>query len=131
MGLVRRLPGRDCRFFQRGRCLYEERLNPGYHAGWRCRVLARWEAAYEDFLRQADAFGLEEASASGLWRQRFERLAAGDPQCLQFQPSREGDLPGCVFVLEGLCLLTLPDCAGLCPRFQSSRCAPSGAEAKE
>ncbi len=131
MGLVTRLPGTSCAFFQRGRCLYEERLNPGYHEGFRCAVLRDWEAAYEDFLRQAEAFGLGESAASGLWQRRFERLAGAAPACPEFQPSRGDDLPGCVFAQEGLCLLALPLCEGQCPRFAVRPSEPAETPAKE
>jgi|MTBAKSStandDraft_1061840.scaffolds.fasta_scaffold00103_97 hypothetical protein len=131
MGLVTRLPGTGCAFFQRGRCLYEERLNPGYHDRFRCVILQGWESAYEDFLRQAEAFGLEESSASGLWQRRFERLAGAEPRCPEFQSSRDDELPGCVFAQEGLCLLALPLCEGQCPRFVARAPDPAESSAKE
>ena len=131
MGVLTRLPGTACAFFERGRCFYEERLNPGYHEGWRCLVLQRWESVYEDFLRQADAFGLEDAAASGLWQRRFERLAGADPQCANFQPGPEDEPPGCVFAREGLCLLTLPLCEGQCARFKTRVLDPADSPAKE
>lgn len=131
MGLVTRLPGTACAFFRRGRCFYQEQLNPGYHDEFRCVVLLGWEAAYEDFLRQAEAFGLNESAASSLWQRRFERLAGAEPGCERFQSSRDDDLPGCVFAAEGLCLLALPLCEGQCPRFEARPLDPAETSAKE
>lgn len=129
--MITRLPGTGCRFYERGRCLYEERLNPGYHEEWRCAVLVRWEGVYEDFLRQAEAFGLTDAAASALWQRRFERLAAAPPECPRFQPGPTDELPGCALSTEGLCVLALPECAGQCQHFEPRAKTPESAPSKE
>ena len=117
MGELKRLPGHGCRFFARGRCLYEERLNPGYTKKWRCGVLLRWESVYDDFLVRAEAFGLEEDELSELWRERLERLMLQEGRCERYVYSRHVELPSCGNSHETLCLLDLPRCEGRCRRF--------------
>ncbi|MGE4554076.1 MAG: hypothetical protein AB7D57_13270 [Desulfovibrionaceae bacterium] len=118
MNNVLRLPGIACRHHHRGRCLYEERLNPGYHAGFRCVVLESWEAAFEAFVDRAEAFGLDQSDAAGIWRRRMDGLMAGARDCGDYLASDVDDGPGCVHFLGGLCVLRLPACEGLCPRFE-------------
>ncbi len=116
-GRVVRLPGVGCRHYDRGRCLYEEALNPGYHRRWRCVVLLRWESAYDDFLERADRFGLSEAGLPELLRRRFERLTGEDVDCPDYAPGADGSLPECRLLHEELCLLKLPECEGVCRHF--------------
>ncbi len=122
---IRRLPGTDCRHNVRGRCLYEERLNPGYHRDWRCRVVQGWEESYDDFLLRAEAFRLEAAAAAGLWESHVERMVRRGPQCRDFVPGGDG-VPGCSRALEELCLLRLPECSGRCRHFESRGEGPGG-----
>jgi len=115
---IRRLPGKECLYHVRDRCLYEERLNPGYNRRWRCRVLQGWEASYDDFLLRAEAFQLESATVAGLWESRVERLVEQRPDCAEF--CRGGtEVTGCIHTLDELCLLALPVCAGRCRLFRS------------
>lgn len=117
MGEMRRLPGTGCRFYVRGRCLYEERLNPGYATGWRCGVLARWEEVYDDFLSRAEAFGVEDANVPGLWRDRFERLMREKTHCERYVYADDREPPCCANAHDRLCLLELPPCEGRCRKF--------------
>lgn len=112
-----RLPGLGCRHHVLGRCLYEDALNPGYHRQWRCAVLQRWEAVYDDFLERAERFGLEEGSAADLLARRFERLTAEEVDCPDYAPGPEESLSGCRLLHEELCLLRLPECGGLCRHY--------------
>ena len=71
----------ECQFHMEGRCLYEERLNPGYHSGFRCRVLEEWEQAYDEFLGRVEAFGLDASALGPLWTRQFARLVRRQPNC--------------------------------------------------
>ena len=117
-GALVRFPAIGCRFFQQGRCLYEERLNPGFHTAWRCLVLARWESVYDDFLDRAENFGLSEAELGVLWGRRFERLAEESVPCPDLLAGEGESMPECRHLLEDICLLRLPACAGQCERFR-------------
>lgn len=116
-GRLVRLPGVSCRHYERGRCLYEEALNPGYHRRWRCAVLLGWEAAYDEFLERADRFGIRESELAGLMRRRFERLTEGGVECRDYQPGADASLPECRLLVDELCLLALPECGGVCRHF--------------
>ncbi len=111
------LPGTSCRFHVLGRCLYEERLNPGYNRQWRCRVLLRWEHAYDTFLAQADNFVMEPETAAGIWEERLRKLMREGHDCPDFLPGGE-DPTGCRHIFGGLCLEALPPCPGQCRRFE-------------
>lgn len=114
---IRRLPGTDCRYHVQGRCLYQERLNPGYNQAWRCRVVQGWEASYDDFLLRAEAFRLEAATAAGLWESQVERMVRRGPRCPDYDPGGEG-VTGCTHALDELCLLAVPACRGRCRHFE-------------
>ncbi len=117
---VIRLPGSGCRHYSRGRCLYEEHLNPGFHQEYRCLVLDGWEAEFEEFVDRVEAFGLGQSQAAGLWSRRFKALVDGGRDCPDYRPLEGpgGDPLGCVRFETGLCRLRLPRCEGLCPRFE-------------
>jgi hypothetical protein len=117
-GAVVRFPAVGCRHFIQGRCLYEEHLNPGYHAAWRCIVLARWESVYDEFLDRAENFSLSETELGVLWGRRFERLAEESVPCPDVLPGDGESMPECSRLLEDLCLLRLPECPGQCEHFQ-------------
>jgi len=117
-GTLVRLPAVGCVHFHAGRCLYEERLNPGLHTAWRCTVLARWETVYDEFLDRAENFGLSEAELGLLWSRRFERLAEESVPCPDVREGDSESMPECLHLLEELCLLRLPECAGPCERFR-------------
>lgn len=118
MGDFCRLPGLGCVYYARGRCLYEEELNPGYNQALRCKVLLHWEAAYDDFLCRVDAFALDQDAVPDLWRRRFERLVQEQYGCDDFEHAPGAGPPACAFVMDGLCLLRLPRCEGRCRRFK-------------
>ena len=114
---IRPLPGTACRFHIRGRCLYEERLNPGWNRAWRCRVLLRWERAYDTFLDQADNFVMEPATAKGIWENRLQRLMRLGHGCPDFEPGGKDEMTGCRHIHADLCLAALPACPGQCRNF--------------
>lgn len=113
-----RLPAAGCRSLFQGRCLYEEQLNPGLSTAWRCQVLRRWEAVYDEFLDRAENFGLAEASVPELWRRRFERLAEESVACPDYSQAPGGDMPECLHLFADLCLLRLPVCEGKCRNYR-------------
>lgn len=115
---VIKLPGAGCRHHTRGRCLYEEHLNPGFHAGYRCLVLDGWETRFEEFVDRVEAFGIGQGQAAGLWSRRFAELVAGGRDCPDYQSGSQGDPLGCARFLSGLCLVRLPRCEGICSRFE-------------
>lgn len=115
---VSTLPGTACRFHVQGRCLYEERLNPGYNPDWRCRVLLRWEQAYDTFLAQADNFVMEPETAVGIWEERLQKLMSRGHRCPDFEPGGVDDMTGCRRMHCGLCLAVLPPCPGQCGNFE-------------
>ncbi len=117
MGNITRLPGLGCQHFTNGRCLYEERLNPGYAYDWRCRVLSRWESAFDDFLERADAFGIEQSAVPDLWKRQFERMARNAFDCEQYSYCHGAEAPACLHVMDELCRLSLPECGGRCRRY--------------
>lgn len=121
MADIKRLPGDGCRHNRSGRCLYEEHLNPGYDPRYRCRVLARWESAFDDFLERAELFGVEQKAVPDLWSRQFRRMARKTFRCGEYEYHAEADIPACLHVEDGLCLLGLPVCDGRCRHFRSER----------
>ena len=126
---VLKFPGAGCRHYLHGRCLYEEHLNPGFRRSYRCGVLEGWEAQFESFVDRAEAFGIGQAQAGGLWSRRFEGLVSGRRDCAEFIPEAdaarsESEPMGCALFMEGFCLIRLPRCQGVCPRHEP---APSAA----
>ncbi|QJB57853.1 hypothetical protein [Pseudodesulfovibrio sp. zrk46] len=116
MSDVKRLPGDGCRHHINKRCLYDEHLNPGYAEGFRCRVLLRWEIAFDEFLERADAFNIEQDAVPDLWGRKFERMARQAFDCEKYEFAG-GEAPACAQVYDGLCLLALPQCEGRCRHF--------------
>jgi hypothetical protein len=114
-------PGAACDYHRMGRCLYEERLNPGLDASLRCVALVACEAAFDVFLTQADNFGLSDGRAVAIWETRFARLAEKRPDCGLFVPAPEGGYPGCAHLADDLCLKRLPPCRGVCPNYRKSK----------
>lgn len=120
---VARFPGRHCRFFDKGRCLYEEHLNPGYHRRFRCTVLARFEREFDHWLARSDNFQLGPDVARSVWRDKFRAMAAGVPcskhiPCLDSRNDESPDtLVNCALIREGVCLDELPVCEGVCTHF--------------
>ncbi|WP_419787772.1 hypothetical protein [Pseudodesulfovibrio sp.] len=120
MAEIARLPGEGCRHFQCGRCLYEEHLNPGYDAGYRCDVLEHWADAYEAFLVRAESFRVEPDAVPELWALQFQRLARKTFRCERFEYDAEAGAPACLHVAESLCLLCLPVCEGRCRHYHGA-----------
>jgi hypothetical protein len=124
---VRRLPAASCEHFLSGRCLFEERLNPGLHREWQCAVLRAWEGEYDDVLSRADAFGLDPGAALRLWAQRAGRMGRPARICPDLAPGGEEPL-GCALAWELLCLRKVPACPGRCAHYRL-RPAPAPGEA--
>ena len=118
--ILNHLPAAACAHFATGRCLYEERLNPGLHLAWRCVVWREWEADYDAFLHRAEAFSLEDEEAGRLWARRQARLLAAARSCPDFVPGGEGPV-GCTAGRDLLCLGKLPACAGRCANYRTGR----------
>jgi len=117
MADVKRLPGHGCLYHTFGRCLYEEYLNPGYATSWRCRVLMRWETAFDDFLGRAEAFGVNQDAVPDLWGRKFERLARQAFDCEEYIYCHGADVPACLHAMDGLCRNSLPSCDGRCRHY--------------
>lgn len=117
MSKVLRLPAVTCAHFLAGRCFYEEHLNPGYDQRLQCGVLLKLQAMYDSFLDQADAFGLGESQAHGMWERRFLELCRHDTGCQDYEPGGNEGFPNCLHGMEGLCVLRFPECAGRCRNF--------------
>ena len=121
---VRPFPGHGCRFFDQGRCLYEEALNPGYDRSLGCRLLAALEEGYDHFLAQAEGFGIGDAEAGTLMERRFRRILARGDICPEHAPFPESSgededgFPDCALRRGLVCLLLLPACPGTCSRFE-------------
>ncbi len=112
------MPGRACGHYAGGRCLYGERLNPGYHVSWRCRVLKQWEKEYDDFVHRAEAFGLEDAAAKPMLEKHFQKVLKQAIACPRFEPEASAGMPPCLHLLDELCLKELPVCHGVCRFFK-------------
>ena len=119
MGKVHALPGDGCWHYIFGRCLYEERLNPGYRRSYRCQVLNRWEAAYDDFLARAEAMGVEQENVPELWEIQFQRMAREAFHCRTHVFNHDFRPPACANELDGLCILGLPKCGGRCRHYRA------------
>lgn len=122
MSKITRMPGGDCRFFRQGRCLYEERLNPGYHGQWRCGVVRRLEDDYDDFVYRAERFDILDKTAGAIWEKRFKEMIEAGPTCPRLGGQGESFMD-CTWLAGDICLLELPECSGICRRFE-----PGGTE---
>lgn len=114
---VRKMSGSHCRYYVAGRCLYSERLNPGYDESFRCRFLILWEEEFDAFLDRAEAFALGQDELAALWERRFERLQNGSRGCDDYRYCESGGDQGCINGHGDVCLLALPLCEGRCRHF--------------
>ena len=114
---ISRLPGRACRYYRSGRCLYEEHRNPGLDESYRCAVLLRLGRAFDDFTLRAENLGMTEEQAGLAWKARFPEALAREGSCRMRPPGDTTSFPDCANATGDLCLLALPLCAGVCPRF--------------
>jgi len=114
-------PGAACDHHRFGRCLYEERLNPGLDASVRCAALTACETAFDGFLTQADNFGLSDGRAVAIWETRFAKLVEKRPDCGHFDPAPEGGYPGCLHLDIDVCLKRLPKCPGVCHNYRKTK----------
>ena len=112
-----RMPGAGCEYYRRGRCLYEENLNPGYNAAHLCRELGRLGREFEGFIERAEAFSLEEQKAYEIWRRKLSQSLAQDCHCQDYLGGDNENFLGCAYAYGDICLKALPICPGRCPRF--------------
>ena len=118
MAKVTKMPGRMCRFYQNGRCLYEEMLNPGYNRDWRCLVLKELEGKYDKLLLQADNFHLDEQAFRDLWEQRIEEYLKSNVVCRKMVAGVEEGDAFCTALHKEVCLFEQPECEGVCNLFK-------------
>ena len=84
-------PGDGCIHFYGGRCLYDERMNPGLREEWRCTVLTGMLHEYDLFVASADAFELDDAVAATIWRRRMVERMASLERCPGYSPRESSD----------------------------------------
>lgn len=131
MAKLKRFPAAACEYFVRGRCIVEERANPGYHARWRCLLLSHLEVEYDKLLAQADNFSLEKGATVRIWGGRMRSLVP-EKICPDYEPGG-ADVTGCLACIGGVCLNRLPACPGVCRKFkrrggkQAETTGPEGA----
>lgn len=118
MADVTRLPGLGCRHHTSGWCLYQEHLNPGYTTSWRCRVLLRWEVAFDEFLERTEQFGVSQQAVPELWERKFNRMAREAFDCEYFAHCENEEVPPCLHSHKGICLIELPECEGRCRHYE-------------
>lgn len=118
---VNRLPGQGCRHHIAGRCLYEEHLNPGYAAEYRCSVLVRWETAFDNFLERAESFNVAQDAVPDVWGRQFERMAREAFDCELYSYAPDVGAPACAHNHDGLCRHALPVCEGRCRHYAIQR----------
>ena len=138
-GKISPMPGVNCASFFKGRCLYKERMNPGLHEAWRCRILLQLEEEYDRFLEQAENFSMNLRTAMNIWERRAEDIMGWKPPCADYSPlgpelaeASEDERPedavlDCARYWLGLCLLRLPACSGICPLFSLRNAQETGA----
>ncbi len=124
-GVVRRLPGRSCRHYVRGRCFLEEHRNPGFDRKNRCAVFSELAAAFDEHWRRSEAFGLDEAAAARIWSGRFPGLAQRQSCCRHYLPGDNDNFLGCVHAEGDICLRAMPVCPGQCPFYVLGRELPT------
>lgn len=122
------MPGINCVHHLQGRCLLEERRNPGLNSEWQCQVLGEWENAYDQFLNQAENFQLDLETATRIWAGRLGSMLRKPTPCQHYQRGPESgnagksdqdeDVLGCVHGWAGLCLLVMPLCNGICRHYE-------------
>jgi hypothetical protein len=120
-GVVRQLPGRQCRHFVQGRCFLEEHRNPGLDQTVRCGVFLRLCEAFDAHVHRSEAFGLDEAAAARIWNERFPRLIDRDDCCRDYRHGDNDAFLGCVHGEGDICLLSMPPCPGQCPWYVLAR----------
>lgn len=121
------LPARTCRFFKRGYCFYEESLNPGRDASYRCVRIVRLLEDWDIFMERAENFGLSLATAARIWNNRRHFALTSLSLCPEMEAGDaveedalgdEEQLLNCLYLHHGACILTMPECSGRCERFR-------------
>lgn len=113
------MPGDGCRFFYVGHCLYDEHMNPGLHAQFRCAVLATLDEDFDAFVVRCEKLSVEVETAGRIWHKRCEEMLGQHWPCLSYMPDAEADDPDlCAYLLWGLCTLRLPVCPGRCRHYR-------------
>lgn len=58
-----------------------------------------------------------EKEFTSLWAHRMNMFLAEDMPCLRFHVDDDGGGLGCIYAVQDVCLLSLPECAGRCTRY--------------
>jgi hypothetical protein len=113
-----RLSGEGCRFWVRGRCLYEELLNPGLMEAYACTVLRVLAERFDEFIVRGEIMGLSAEEAGRIWARRMDAALNIGWDCANFafRPDSVDEMP-CLHFQDGICVLCLPECPGRCRRF--------------
>ena len=119
MNPVLRLPGDGCRFLVAGRCLYEERVNPGLCRDFACTVLATLEGHFDEFVTRGEILGLSSEQAGRIWEERMSKALNIGWDCANFISLRDdaGEVL-CGHFVEGICLVRMPHCPGRCRHYE-------------
>ena len=112
------LPGDGCRHWCRGRCLYEEHLNPGLELGYACSAMQRIEQRFDDFVVRGEILGVTAEEAGRIWQHRVAQALCKGWDCPDYEDLLDdtGELL-CRHFEDGLCLHLLPACPGRCRKF--------------
>ncbi len=119
MNPVLHIPGDGCRFRVAGRCLYEERINPGLCREFACTVLSVLEGHFDEFVTRGEILGLSSGQAGRIWEERMAKALNIGWDCANFASllDEAGEVV-CRHFVEGICLLRMPPCLGRCRHFE-------------
>ena len=111
-----------CRYYIRGFCLHGEGASPGYDDSLLCMHMADLVKDWDAFLDRAEAFGLEEKTAAAIWNRMAAKKLSAPASCSRQKTFAPHDanmqtFVDCPHIAEGVCLLALPHCMGVCSFF--------------
>lgn len=112
-----------CRHYLRGHCLHAGTAGPVGEDSLRCSRMAELLRYWDDFLDRAENFGLAEEEAAVIWQRLADKRVSSLVPCSRRSAAMPGpgsgqrDFTDCPHLAEGLCLLILPRCSGLCSFF--------------
>lgn len=119
-------PAFRCTHYLRGFCLHAESTRRSKDETLLCIHVAKLARDWDAFLDRAEAFALDEATATAIWQRIAGKTLAGAasrtgskadcPQGLAMQ-----NFVDCPNIAQGLCLLAMPLCEGICASFASRR----------
>lgn len=96
--------------------------NSNDEAAVQCRHIYGFMREWDEFLDRAEAFALDEKTASSIWERIAEKKLSRPASCPggRGDSSRQGqirDFVDCPDLAEGICLLTLPRCVEVCSSY--------------